>query len=93
MAFGAARQSLDRAIGAQIGLGQSFVFVQGKLWMVKGDVNATHAPFFPKHIIGLDKMVQGSPFVFINGIPVCRQGHLAACGHPTTGSNFLFVET
>lgn len=87
---GAARRGLDIAAGVQIGACQSFVNVEGELWMVLGDVNAGHGVL--PHIPGPDAMAQGSPFVFINGIPVCREGHLAGCLHPTTGSSVVFVE-
>lgn len=87
--YGVARRSMDIAAGAQIGANQTFVTVQGMLWMVLGDVNAAHG--FPPHIPGPDAMAQGSSFVSINGIPVCRQGHLAGCGHPTTGADFMKI--
>jgi uncharacterized Zn-binding protein involved in type VI secretion len=88
---GVARKSVDVARGSQIGARQNFVFVEGHLWMVLGDVNQPHGQ--SPHVPGPDRMVQGSPFVFINGIPVCREGHLAGCAHPTTGSSFMFIET
>jgi uncharacterized Zn-binding protein involved in type VI secretion len=28
--------------------------------------------------------------VHINGIPVCREGDAAGCGHPTTGSAVIY---
>jgi uncharacterized Zn-binding protein involved in type VI secretion len=87
---GAARKDVDFARGAQIGVNQSFVFVEGHLWMVLGDVNQTHGP--DPHVPGPDRMVQGSSYVFINGIPVCKEGDKAGCGHPTTGSAFTFVD-
>lgn len=80
---------MDVARGAQIGANQTLVTVQGQLWMVLGDVNAPHG-FIP-HIPGPDAMAQGSSFVTINGIPVCREGHLAGCGHPTTGADFFKI--
>lgn len=86
--FGVARQSMDTAAGSQIGANQSHVTIQGVLWMVLGDVNAPHG-IFP-HVPGGDNMAQGSSFISINGIPVCRQGHCAGCGHPTTGSDWMF---
>jgi len=79
---GIARVSLDSAGGAQMGGGQDFVRVEGALWVLLGD------PVTP-HGIGLHAspvMAQGSSFVRISGIPVCRAGHLANCGHPSTGS-------
>lgn len=32
-------------------------------------------------------MVTSSTKVFANGIPICRLGDLASCGHPATGSS------
>ncbi|MBY0559869.1 hypothetical protein [Hyphomicrobium sp.] len=87
---GAARRSNDTAAGPQIGANQTFVYVEGELWMVLGDVNAAHGP--APHVPGPDLMVEGSSFVFIDGIPICREGHLAGCGHPTTGSSVVFSE-
>lgn len=85
---GAARQSVDTAAGSQIGVNQSFVFLEGHLWMVVGDVNAAHG-IFP-HIPGPDAMVGHSAICRISGIPVCRAGDAAGCGHPTTGSATTF---
>ena len=87
--FGVARRSVDFAAGAQIGANQTLVTVEGQLWMVLGDVNAAHGP--PPHVPGGDNMAQGSSFVSINGIPVCREGHLAGCGHPTTGADWFRI--
>lgn len=86
---GAARRSNDTAAGAQVGLNQDFVTVESVHWMVLGDVNAPHG--FPPHIPGPDAMAQGSSFVTIGGIPVCREGHCAGCGHPTSGSSVVFT--
>lgn len=87
--YGVARRSTDTAAGAQIGVNQNWVWVEYQLWMVLGDVNAAHG--LPPHVPGPDAMAQGSSFISIDGIPVCRQGHLAGCGHPTTGSKFKFI--
>jgi uncharacterized Zn-binding protein involved in type VI secretion len=86
---GAARQSVDFAAGAQIGVHQSFCYVEDRLWMVLGDVNAGHG--FPPHSPP-PPMVTASNVVFVNGIPACRAGHIAACGHPTTGSGVVFAD-
>ena len=87
--YGVARRSLDMAAGAQIGANQPFVTVQDMLWMVLGDVNAPHVRF--PHVPGGDNMAQGSSFISINSIPVCREGHLAGCGHPTTGADWFKI--
>jgi len=85
-----ARIGVDTALGVQLGLKQSFVRVEGALWVVLGDVNAPHPMGFP-HVPGPDLMVQGSGLVRIAGIPVCRAGDLAGCGHATTGSSIVNV--
>lgn len=87
--YGVARKGRDIAAGIQIGEKQKLVTVEGVLWMVLGDVNAGHGP--PPHVPGPDAMAQGSRFITINGIPVCRRGHSAGCGHPTTGSDFMKI--
>ncbi len=88
--FGAARQNADFAAGAQIGVNQDFVELEtGDLWMVLGDVNQGHGP--PPHSPP-PPMVTASSFVEIEGIPVCREGHIALCGHPTTGSPVVDIE-
>lgn len=58
--------------------------------MVLGDINAGHG--LPPHLPGPDRMVSASRFVFIRGIPVCRQGDVAGCGHLTTGSSVVFTD-
>lgn len=86
---GVARRNVDTAAGPQIGVQQIWVTVESELWMLLGDVNQPHAP--KPHTPGGDNMAQGSSFITIDGIPVCREGHLAGCGHPTTGSRFMFI--
>ncbi len=87
---GCARRSQDTAAGTQIGAGQTWVYVESDWWMQLGDVNAAHG--LPPHIPGPDAMAQGSTFVAVDGVPVCRAGHVAGCGHPTSGSNTVFME-
>jgi uncharacterized Zn-binding protein involved in type VI secretion len=84
---GVARRSLDFAAGQQIGANQTWVTVEDMLWMVLGDVNTPHGP--SPHVPGGDNMAEGSPFVSIDGIPVCREGHRAGCGHPTSGADWF----
>jgi uncharacterized Zn-binding protein involved in type VI secretion len=86
---GVARRNTDVARGAQIGANQTWITVEDELWMILGDVNQPHG--VRPHVPGPDLMVQGSSWVTIDGIPVCREGHLAGCGHPTTGSQFMFL--
>jgi uncharacterized Zn-binding protein involved in type VI secretion len=80
--YGIARIDQDTAGGTILGALQDFVTVEGTLWSVLGDPVQGHddAPH------DAPVMAQGSPFVRIQGIPACRAGHLATCGHPATGS-------
>lgn len=79
---GIARINQDTAGGTLVGAQQDFVTVEGSLWAVLGDPVAGHGP--APHAAPV--MAQGSSFVRINGIPVCREGHQASCGHAATGS-------
>lgn len=38
------------------------------------------------------KMVQGASWFTIDGIPICRKGHKASCGHPTTGHDWFDIQ-
>lgn len=87
--FGVTRRGMDFAKGAQIGANQTFVTVQGMLWIVRGDVNTPHGR--RPHVPGGDNMAQGSSFVSIDGIPVCREGHKAGCGHATSGADWFKI--
>ena len=86
---GISRVDDDTAGGVIQGGGQSFVRVQGYRWAVLGDAVTPHGP--PPH--NSPVMVQGSPFVRINGIPVCRAGHLASCGDAATGSASMRISS
>ena len=37
-------------------------------------------------------MAQGSDWFKIDGVPVCREGHLASCGHATTGRGWFSID-
>ena len=80
---GIAVRALDFAGGMQLAGQQDFVTVEGELVVLLGDPVTPHAPPIPMHTSPL--MAQGSAWLTINGIPVCREGHLATCGHATTG--------
>lgn len=86
---GIARVGTDSAGGIILGGGQSFVRVQGDLWAVLGDAVAGHG--LPPH--AGPTMAEGSQFVRINGIPVCRAGHAATCGHTATGSGSMRISS
>ncbi len=79
---GIARVGQDFAGGAQLGGGNSTVYVNGALVVVRGDSVAGHGPV--PHASPV--MVGASGSVFIGGAPVCRAGDAASCGHPSTGS-------
>lgn len=85
---GIAVKGLDAAGGAQIAGGQGFVTVAGALVVVLGDPVEPHGP--PPHS-PTPVMAQGSAWLTINGIPVCRAGHAASCGHATTGRDWVHV--
>lgn len=79
---GIARINQDTAGGVIVGALQDFVIVEGTLWAVLNDPVQPHGSGLHAGPV----MAQGSPFIRIAGIPVCREGHLANCGHPATGS-------
>jgi len=85
---GIARRSLDSAGGTQLAGGQDFVTVEGELWVLLGDPVEGHGP----GVHAGPTMAEGSPFVFIDGVAVCREGHLASCGHASTGSASMRIE-
>jgi uncharacterized Zn-binding protein involved in type VI secretion len=84
---GIARINQDSAGGTILGALQDFVTVEGTLWAVKGDPVAAHG--LPPHAAPV--MAEGSSFIRINGIPVCREGHAASCGHAATGSAAMSI--
>ena len=84
---GISRINQDTAGGTIIGALQDFARVEGTPWAVLGDPVDGHGP--SPHDAPV--MAEGSPFARINGIPVCRAGHLATCGHPATGSGAMRV--
>lgn len=79
---GIARVGTDSAGGSILGGGQTFARVQGALWAVLGDAVAGHG----EGTHAGPTLAQGSPFARINGIPACRAGHTASCGHAASGS-------
>jgi len=85
---GVARVGIDTAGGVILGGGNSHVYCNGALVVVLGDAVAGHG--VPPHSAPV--MAEGSDTVFINGIPVCRAGHKASCGHPATGSADTFAD-
>jgi len=86
---GVACVGVDEAGGVQLGMQGASMKVAGAPVVLVGDAVAPHPPV-PPHTTD-PVMVQGSPTFRLNGIPVCRQGHLASCGHPTTGRPFFRI--
>lgn len=69
---------------------QGTVYANGILIAVDGSAVAPHLPFIPPHVGTVT--ANGSSTVFIEGIPVNRQGDADSCGHPrTSGSPNVFV--
>ena len=81
MSSGITVKTLDIAGGRQLNGGQSFFNVDAALVVLLGDPVEPHGP----GIHAAPKMVEGSSWMDLNGTPVCREGHLASCGHKTTG--------
>lgn len=86
---GVACVSVDMAGGVQLGMQAEKFKVRGNPVVVIGDHVASHPPL-PPHV-GDPVMVQGTAKFRVNGIPVCREGHLASCGHATTGRPFFRI--
>lgn len=89
MGHGVAVKAEDFAGGAQIAGLQDFVTIDGQLIVVLGDPVTPHPPFPPHSAAPV--MAEGTGWFRINGIPVCREGHLANCGHPTTGRGWIRI--
>ena len=84
---GIARKTIDTAGGIQLNGGQDFVTVENNLWVLLGDPVQGHgvAPH------DAPVMAEGSSFINIDGVAVCREGHLASCGHASTGSAVMRI--
>ncbi len=87
---GLAVKTKDFAGGMQLAGGQGFVEVGGDLVVLLGDPVEPHMPFVPPHVPN-PVMAQGCAWLTINGIPVVREGHLASCGHPSTGRSWVQI--
>lgn len=86
---GVACVGVDEAGGVQLGMQAAKFKVRGAAVVVVGDDVAPHPPF-PPHT-DAPVMAQGSSKFRVGGIPVCREGDLASCGHPTTGRPFFRI--
>lgn len=85
---GIAVKTLDNAGGQQLAGGQTFVSVEGALVVLLGDPVTPHG----EGLHSAPTMAEASPWVTINGTPVCREGHRATCGHPTTGRPWVTLQ-
>lgn len=84
---GVSRITADTAGGAIIGALVPTVLVNGQPIAVIGAAVAPHGD--GPHAGPV--MAQGSSTVTAGGIPVCRAGDQASCGHPATGSDDVFA--
>lgn len=84
---GVARVGQDTAGATIIGNLAPTVIVNGSPTAVLGAAVAGHGD--PPHAAPV--MAQASGTVFAQGIPVCRAGDQASCGHPATGSGDVFA--
>ena len=84
---GIALVGVDTAGGVQLGLQVPWFRINGQPIAVKGDRVSGHG-IFPH---SSPAMAEGSPPFRAGGIAVCREGHLATCGHPTTGRTFFRI--
>lgn len=83
---GVTRIAQDSAGGVLIGILAPTVFVNGKNIAVEGDKVEAHEE--GEHLTAV--MQEHSANVFAHGIPICRRGDVATCGHPATGSGDVF---
>lgn len=78
---------ISTAGGVILGQTQSTVYAESTLVSVVGDSISPHGK--GNHAGAV--MVTGSANVFVDGIPVCRDGDLASCGHPASASNSVIA--
>ena len=86
---GSACVGVDFAGGVQLGAQAAKFKVRGNPVVVIGDAVAPHPPAPPHSASPV--MAEGSAKFRVGGIPVCREGHLASCGHPTSGRSFFRI--
>lgn len=79
---GVARMGIDVAGGEAI-TGSPNVIVNGAGAVRLGDIISSHGDNPHDNAV----MVTASSTVFVNGIPLCRQGDVATCGHAISGSS------
>lgn len=84
---GVACVGADYAGGVQLGMQAAKFKIRGRAVVVVGDRVAGHGE--PPHSSPV--MVQGTSKFRVSGIPVCREGHAATCGHTTSGRPFFRI--
>lgn len=86
---GVAVALLDLAGGPHLAGNSGPFLVEGQPVVCVGDPIIPHAPFVPKHTD--PHMAEGVPWFIVNGKPICRQGNLADCGHPSSGRGWFQI--
>lgn len=86
---GVSRVGLDSAGGTIVGVLAPTVYVNGANIVCLGAAVTPHPPVPPHSTSPV--MAQASSTVYANGIPICRQGDAASCGHAATGSGDVFA--
>ncbi|MBG53327.1 MAG: hypothetical protein CML99_13060 [Rhodobiaceae bacterium] len=81
MSAGITVRARDHAGGAQRAGQQDFFLVEGEPVVLRGDPVMGHG--LSPHANPV--MAEGSDWMCLDGIPVCRAGHQATCGHATSG--------
>lgn len=84
---GVACVGLDSAGGMQLGMQAAKFKIRGRAVVVVGDRVAGHGE--APHAGPV--MAQGTSNFRVGGIPVCREGHSATCGHATSGRPFFRI--
>ena len=79
---GISRVGVDTAEGTIVGNLAPTVLVNGSPAAVKGAEVSGHGRGSHRSPV----MDGSSSTVYANGIPICREGDAASCGHPATGS-------
>ena len=79
----------DDTAGGTIRPRQTFVTIDGQPWAIIGSPVDPHPPCpeAPEHCAPI--MATGSLLATIDGVPVCREGDLASCGHAATGQPWI----
>lgn len=84
---GVSRVGVDSAGGTIVGVLAPTVYVNGaRVTCLNASVSGHGMPPHDAPV-----MAQSSGTVYAAGIPICRQGDAATCGHPATGSTDTFA--